>query len=120
MKQKLIVFVQLLPVILSILILSAHFLRYSAMIEVAVCILLPFVLIYRSKTSVRILQFALVVGAVIWIDTIMNLVSMREQLGHAWTRMAFILSGVVIFTLSSSFVFYTKTLRARYNLKKGI
>ena len=119
MKQRLIVFFQLLPVILSMLILSAHFLRYANMVEVAVCILLPFLLLIRKKFVVRILQFALVVAAFVWVDTVMNLIAMREQIGYAWTRMAIILGGVILFTLTSGFVFYTKTLRERYGLKKG-
>ncbi|MCF6310243.1 MAG: hypothetical protein L3J19_07220 [Sulfurimonas sp.] len=120
MKQRLIVFSQLLPVILSMLILSAHFLRYANMVEVAICIALPFLLLLRRKIVVRILQLALVIAAVLWADTVMNLIAMREQIGYAWTRMAIILGGVILFTLSSGFVFYTKTLRERYGLVKGL
>lgn len=90
------------------------------MVEVAICIALPFLLLFRSKIVVRILQLALVVAAVLWADTVMDLIAMREQIGYAWTRMAIILSGVILFTLSSGFVFYTKTLRERYGLVKGL
>lgn len=119
MKQKLIIFSQLLPIILSMLILSAHYLRYANMVEVAICILLPFLLFFKSKIVVRVLQLSLVVAAFIWADTVLNLIAMREQIGYAWTRMAIILGGVILFTLSSGFVFYTKTLRERYGLVRG-
>ncbi|MCW8894739.1 MAG: hypothetical protein OQK48_06670 [Sulfurimonas sp.] len=119
MKQKLIVFLQLLPIVLSMLILSAHYLRYANMVEVAICLMLPFLLFIKSKIVVRILQLALVVAAFVWVDTVLNLINIREHIGHAWTRMAIILGGVILFTLSSGFVFYTKTLRERYGLVKG-
>ena len=120
MKQRLIVFIQLLPVILSMLVLGAHYLRYANMTEVAVCVLLPFLLLLRRRFVVRVFQIALLIAAFIWTDTVLNLVEMRQQIGYAWTRMAIILAGVILFTLASAFVFYTKTLRARYGIVKGL
>lgn len=120
MKQKFIVFFQLLPVILSMLILGAHYLRYANMVEVAVCVGLPFLLLIRSRIVVRILQAALLVTAGIWINTVLNLVEMRQHLGAAYMRMALILCGVTLLALASMFVFYTKTLRARYGLVKSV
>lgn len=119
MKQRLLIFVQLLPVILSMFILGAHFLRYYNMVEVAICIGLPFLLFVRRKFVVWTVQAALLVAAGIWVDTVLNLVDMRQQLGAAWMRMAFIIGGVTLFTLASMFVFYTKTLRVRYGLLKS-
>ena len=119
MKQRLLVFFQLLPVILSMFILSAHFLRYYNMVEVAICIGLPFLLFIRRKYIVWILQAGLLVAVGVWITTVMNLVEMRQHLGAAWMRMAFILGGVILFTLASAFVFYMKTLKARYGLLKS-
>lgn len=120
MKQKLLVFFQLLPAILSMLLLGAHFLRYYNMVEVAVCAGLPFLLFIRRRFVVWVFQAALLVAAAIWVDTVLNLVEMRQQLGTAWMRMAFILGGVIVFTLMSAALFFTKTLRARYGMKKPV
>lgn len=119
LKQKVTVFYQLIPIFLSMFMLSAHYLRYANMIGLVTCIMVPFLLFIRNKVVVRIIQFSLLVAIYIWIDTLLNLISIREQLGQDWERMAIIFAGVILFTLLSGLVFYTKTLRKRYGLVKG-
>jgi hypothetical protein len=101
------------------LMIATHFLRYANMTAVIISLLIPLLLFVRKKFIVRVIQITLVVVAFLWIDTVMNLIAMREQIGYAWTRMAIILGGVVLFTIASGSVFYTKTLRERYGIFKG-
>lgn len=109
-------FLQLLPVILSALLLAAHFLRDGALPLVALSALLPFLLLIRRPWAARIVQIALAAGAVLWWQTLTEFVAMRQAFGQPWTRLAIILGVVVLFTLGSAFVFYLPALRQRYQL----
>jgi len=108
--------VRLLPVVLSGLVLAAHFLRGGHLGLVVLCLAALFVLSIRESWAARLMQVLLVLGSLEWIRTMLALVSARRGLGEAWTRMAVILSSVALFTAASALVFRTGHLRKRYSL----
>jgi len=108
---------QLIPVILSLLLSGAHFLRGEDLVLVGVCVVLIGVLLIRHPIAARIVQVALVLAAVEWVRTLFELVAMRAEHGMPWMRLAIILGVVACFTLVSAGVFHLKTLRARYDLQ---
>ena len=108
-------FVRLLPVILSILLLAAHFFRAGDNLYVIVLLVLLLLLAIKKPWVPWLLQVALVLGAVEWLRTLMFVAQMRIEFGMPWTRMAIIMGAVAMFTALSSLVFRGKALRKRYS-----
>lgn len=109
---------RLVPVVLVLGVLAAHFYRAFAWIPFGITVaLLPFVLI-RAPWAARVLQAALVIGALEWIRTAAMLVAMRQSLGQPWTRLALILGAVALATGLCALLFRTRALRAHFGLDK--
>ena len=62
-------FIKLIPIYLSSLALSAHFLRGWNIIFAFLCLIIPFLLLIPRKWVVRVIQIFLVLGACEWIIT---------------------------------------------------
>ncbi len=107
---------KLSPVILSALLLAAHFFRIGNDAIVILCICLPFLLIVKNKWTVRILQLFLLGGSIEWFRTLYMSVELRMQLNESWLRLAIILGLVAVFTALSALVFRFKTIRKMYGL----
>jgi len=109
-------FIRLLPVILSLLLLGAHFFRAGHTVLVLVSVTILLIMLIRKRWVARLVQAVLVIGGVEWIRTLLVFVKMRQAAGEPWERLALILGGVAIFTVCSALVFRFKSLRERYNL----
>ena len=107
-------FLRLLPVIISFLLLSAHFYRSGEMIFALLSIALCIPLILRKAWVPKLIQLFLLLGAIEWIYTIVSVAQIRVQFGSPWLRMAIILGAVALFTALSGLVFRSRALRERY------
>lgn len=107
---------KLLPVILSSLLLAAHFLRSGDLLFVLISLGFPFLLMKRQPWAVRIVQVMLVLGGLEWIRTLLILATERIQANQPWARMGVILLAVALWTAGSLFVFWDARLRALYGL----
>lgn len=105
---------QLLPVVLSLLVLAAHFLRAGNLLLVILVLGLLVLLGVRRAWAARTVQIALLVGALEWIWTLTRLVNARAQAGEPALRMAIILGGVALVTGMSALLFQTERLRRRF------
>ena len=105
---------QLLPVVLSLLVLAAHFLRAGNLIMVVLALALLGLLAVPRAWAGRTLQIALLLGAVEWLWTLVRLVSARARAGEPALRMALILGAVALLTALSALVFRTARLRRRF------
>lgn len=110
-------FIRILPVLLSSLILGAHFYRAGSMGLVLFSLLIPLILLVRSPWAVRIIQAGLIAGGIEWIITLVRLVSVRQAIGASWVRLSLILGAVAVMTFLSSLVFRSQSLRERYRLE---
>lgn len=110
-------FLRLLPVILSLLLLGAHFSRHNLNFLVIVPLALLGLLFLRREWVPRLIQWVLVVASLEWLRTAVVLALRRHDLGQPWTRSAFILGAVCLFTLASTLVFRTAGIRNRYGLE---
>ena len=106
---------KLLPVILSFLLLAAHFYRAGVVPLSALCIALPLLLLLRQAWVPRLFQFLVVLGALEWLRALYGFVAMRIAFGEPWTRLALILGAVALFTGLSGLVFRNRSLRGRYS-----
>ena len=118
MKNKLKIFFQLFPVILSMLILAAHFSRAGNSVLMIISLALPLILFIRHSLIVRIMQAALLLGTIEWIRTAYVFASARAETGQPWLRLVIIIGVVAIFTFTSAFVFSLNKIKERYGLNK--
>jgi len=107
---------RLLPVIISSLLLGAHFLRLGQPLLVVLCVLLPLILLFRKFWAARLMQFYLILGAAEWVRTLLFLVAERRTEGQPWSRLVIIIGLVALFTGGSAFVFRISSLKMRYKL----
>ncbi|MBI5058031.1 MAG: hypothetical protein HZB61_15585 [Nitrospirae bacterium] len=105
---------KLLPVILSLLLLGAHFFRAQNIILILLVAAFLFILFIRRSWVPRLIQTALVLGGIEWVRTLIALVNMRQAEGAPWIRLSLILGGVAAFTICSGLVFRFRSLRERY------
>ena len=105
-----------IPIVLSLAVLGAHFLRYDSMIGVAGSLLLIGLLFVRQAWVARLVQVALVLGAVEWLRTLYVLAQWRASQGEPATRMIVILGSVAVVTVCSALLFQSATLKKIYRL----
>ena len=106
-----------LPAALSLLLLGAHFLRVDAMTLVAVCVALCGLLLVSRPWAARVLQTALVLGALEWLRTLTVLALQRQHAGAPWLRMAVILGIVAALALVAAWLFQTPRLARRFGVR---
>ncbi len=89
-------------VVVSLLVLAAHFLRGGHPLVVLVLLLTPLLLVGRRSWAQRVLQIVLVLGALEWIRTAVALTSARLQAGEPFLRMVAILTVVAALSILSA------------------
>jgi hypothetical protein len=104
------------PVVLSLIILGAHFMRDGNSIGVFGSLALIALLVVRRSWVARLIQAALVLGALEWLHTLYELAQLRVALGLPYTRMVVILGTVAAVTFCSALLFQTRQLKERYRL----
>jgi hypothetical protein len=102
------------PVIISCMLIGAHFLRAGSFGLLLVSVAIPFLLFVRRRWAARFVQIFLVIAAIEWLRTLFGFIDVYESIGQSWTRMAIILGSVAAFTFSSAFVFFGKRVKERY------
>ena len=107
------------PVVLSLVVLGAHFMRYGDTIFVAGTVVLIALLFVRQPWVARLMQVVLVLGALEWLHTLYGLVRMRAALGEPYGRMLIILGSVAAVTACSALVFQSKALKSAYGLDQA-
>jgi len=105
---------KVLPVIISFLLLAAHFYRAGLLIPAGALIAIPLLLLVRKSWVPRLFQVMLFFGALEWLHTLIVFAGVRIEIGRPWIRMAIILGAVALFTALSGLVFRNKALRSRY------
>jgi hypothetical protein len=111
--KKVLVYV---PVVLSLVILGAHFMRYGNSIGVVGALALIALLIVRRPWVARLMQVVLVLGALEWVRTLYELAQVRAALGQPFTRMTIILGVVAAVTFCSALLFQSPALKKIYRL----
>ncbi len=107
---------RLAPVAVMLAILAAHFFRSALWVPFGLTLALLPLLAVRARWAARVLQLALLAGAVEWLRTAAALIAVRESFGQPWTRLAVILGAVALATALSALVFRARALRERFHL----
>jgi hypothetical protein len=108
------IIVRLVPLILSTLLIAAHFMRFYGLEAAVAGLLLLGTLFVRHQWILRFWQGVLAVAAIIWIDTTYGIVQFRQELNQPWLRLMIIMSAVIAFTVFSGFWLENKRIKAFY------
>lgn len=98
----------------SLLVLGAHFLRGGNVVLVVLVLTALGLLGVRRPWAARTVQGVLLLGAVEWVRSLVQLAAWRVQTGQPATRLVVILGSVALCTGLSALVFRTARLRLRY------
>ena len=104
-------------IIITSLILSAHFLRDSNLLLTLVYILLPFVLMIKKRLALLLVQGMAYAGGIIWINTLIKIAQRRISYGEPWIRMAVILGAVALFTILAGLLLNSSKVKEQYPSK---
>ena len=111
------IFWKILAIIICSLLMAAHLSRANMFILLIISLLIPFLLIWKSKISARIVQLFLVLYGLEWIRTLIYYARIRTENGEDWFRLALILGVVAIINFAAILVFRSKFLKEKYDLK---
>jgi hypothetical protein len=106
-----------IPIVLSLVVLAAHFLRYWSSIGVFAALLLIGLLFLRQPWVPRVMQVVLVLGTIEWLRTMYEIAHMRALHGQPYGRMLVILGIVAAVTLCAALLFQSATLKKIYGRK---
>lgn len=116
MKKRLVVFVHLMPAMLSLLLIGAHFLRAGNVLVLLMSLLLITALCIREPLVARTAQVALLLATAEWIHVAYNLVMARLAAGAPWSKLVAILGAVAALSLLASALFRARALQEMYHL----
>lgn len=105
---------RLIPIILSFLLLAAHFYRAGYPLVSGLCLGVLLLLFLRKAWVPRLFQGLLILGGLEWLRSLYFFAAMRIAWEQPWTRLAIILGAVALFTALSGLVFRGKSLRSFY------
>lgn len=108
---------KLIPILLSFMLLAAHFYRAGYPVLSGLCLGVMFLLFMRKPWVPRLFQGLLILGALEWLRSLYFLAAMRIAWDQPWTRLAIILGAVALFTGLSGLVFRSNSLRSFYRTK---
>lgn len=106
-----------IPIVLSLAVLGAHFLRYGNWAGVFVALLLIALLFLRRPWVALLMQIVLVAGTLEWLRTMYELAQIRALHGQPYGRMLVILGIVAAVTFCSALLFQSATLKKIYRLQ---
>ncbi len=89
---------KVIPLLLSSLLLAAHFLRADLTPLVLLALALPLFLLFKKQWATRLVQLCLILGAMEWLRTLSLFVAERRALEQPWTRLVLIMGAVALFT----------------------
>lgn len=106
---------RLTPIILSVVLLAAHWLRGGHLVLAIATLAMPLLLRLRRPWVPMLVQGLLVVGALEWVRTLMVLARQWVLAGESWTRMGIILGAVALCTLLSGLTLQGERVQRRYD-----
>lgn len=90
------------PLVLSALLLAAHFYRSGRVGVVALVLAVPLLLITRERWATIAVRLFLALAAIEWLRTAFVIAQERQALGAPFARMLVILGTVALFTAASA------------------
>lgn len=104
------------PIVLSALLLAAHFLRGGQAALVALALALPLLLAIRRPWAGWLLCSGLALGSLEWLYTLLIIAQQRMAMGEPWLRMAAILGTVALITGASALLTRSRHLARHFSV----
>lgn len=98
-------------VILTAVLLAAHFLRAGNYPLVALCLAAPLLLLVRQRWSLVVLGGLAYAAGTTWLWAAWDLVDLRHALGQPWHRAAAILIGVAAVNVLTGALLHREAMR---------
>jgi len=111
------IFVRLLPVIFSLLLLSAHFSRLGISILSLIFLLLPFLLLIKKQWIAILIKITLIIGTLEWLRALIYYISQRQAINEPYLRLVIIIGSVALFTGLSILSFRNNKVIEHFNNK---
>jgi hypothetical protein len=105
----------LLPAVLALLLLAAHFFRAGQVAGTVACLALIGLCVVRTRWAARMLQAALVLGALEWLRTAWVFAAARAAAGEPYGRLLLILGGVALVTVGAALALRTRPARTHFH-----
>jgi len=105
---------RLLPAVVALALLAAHFYRAGLVPLVPTCIGAAVLLFVRLPWVRYLAVGSLLLAAAEWIRALVEFAGTRIAAGEPWLRLVAILAGVVVFTLLAALPFGSAVLRRWY------
>lgn len=102
-----------IPLVISCLLLGAHYMRAGSPGLVLMWLFAPMLLFVRKRWVSVVFGVMLLWGGLVWVGTALVNMGERFDQGRDWMRMALILGVVGLFTAASALAFRTKGFKAR-------
>jgi len=102
--------------ILSAVLLAAHFLRSYSLLPMTICLLAPFLLLIKRRWSLVTLQLLTILAAIIWSSTLSGIIQQRIYEQRSWTASAIILGVIALFTLFAGWLLNSSQVKERYSV----
>lgn len=109
----------LTPAAIACLLLAAHFYRAGNLAVAVVAALLPGLLFVRRPWAARVIQIALVLGALEWLRGTFMFAQERLAQGGPVLRLVLILGSVAAFTLVAAGLVQSRRGRTHFRLDVG-
>lgn len=103
--------------VLALILLGAHALRHADFGLTAAFALFAGLMFTRQAWVRPAAIVALLWGGYVWADATVSFISFRQAFGLPWTRLAFIMSGVIAFDAAALWVLAGNYCRDRFNEK---
>jgi len=104
------------PVVLSSLLISAHFLRHGRLLLMGLGLVPLVALLIPRPWAVRLIQVILLLATLTWVHTTYFLLVLRIRMGLSYGKLLMIMGSVTLFTFLSVFVFRSNILKDSYRL----
>jgi asparagine N-glycosylation enzyme membrane subunit Stt3 len=101
-------------IIIASLMLGAHFMKASNLLLTLVYIIAPFILLIKKRWSLIALQALMYIGGGVWISTIIGIAQRRILSGEPWSRMAYILGAIALFTIVAGLLLNSPKVKEKY------
>jgi hypothetical protein len=107
-------YLSLLPAVLALAVLAAHFYRAGLGFLLPVCVGLVLLMAVRLAWVPRVVTAALVLAALEWLRTLVVLADARLEAGQSWLRLVAVLGLVLLLTLAAAWPLRSAAVRRWY------
>lgn len=101
-------------IILTAGLVAAHFLRAGNLALTALCLAAPLLLFIRRRWSLLALQVLAYGAALIWLNTMVQIILERMALGRSWGGVVAILGTVALTSLVAGLLLNSAVIKHRY------